>query len=90
MHSLVNDRNIVIKKADKGSCVVVWDRESYKPEASELLNNENVYKRVTLKDKNIQDLAEKSNGILKILDRKVKLLKNNLSILQFNTEKLPI
>ena len=24
--SLANDRTIVIKKADKGSCIAVWDR----------------------------------------------------------------
>ena len=26
---LADDRNIMIKKADKGSCVVVWDRNNY-------------------------------------------------------------
>ena len=26
---LANDRSVVIKKADKGSCVVVWDRSDY-------------------------------------------------------------
>ena len=29
MRSLADDRNFVIKKADKGSCVVVWDRNDY-------------------------------------------------------------
>ena len=29
MCSLANDRNIVIKKADKGLCMVVWDHEDY-------------------------------------------------------------
>ena len=33
MRSLVNDRSVVIKKADKGSCVVVWHREDYIAEA---------------------------------------------------------
>ena len=33
MRSLANDRSIVIKKADQGSCVVVWDREDYIAEA---------------------------------------------------------
>ena len=27
--SLRNDPSIIIKEADKGSCVVVWDREDY-------------------------------------------------------------
>ena len=29
VRSLADDRSIVIKKADKGSCVVVWDRWDY-------------------------------------------------------------
>ena len=29
VRSLVDDRSIVIEKADKGSCVVVWDRRDY-------------------------------------------------------------
>ena len=33
MRALANDRSIVIKKADKGSCVVVWDRIDYIAEA---------------------------------------------------------
>ena len=33
MRLLVNDRSIVIKKADKRSFVVVWDHEDYVAEA---------------------------------------------------------
>ena len=33
LRSLADDHNIVIKKADKGSCVVVWDRSDYVMEA---------------------------------------------------------
>ena len=29
MRSLADDRSIVIKKADKGSRIVVWDRNDY-------------------------------------------------------------
>ena len=92
MRLLANNRSIVIKKADKGSRVVVWDHEDYIAEASKQLNDESVYKIVKFKDKIQQDLAEKSNSI-KIKDkisRKVKLLKNNLNILQLNLKKLPI
>ena len=51
MYLLANDRSIVIKKAHKGSCVVVWDREDYIAEASKQLNDENVYKSVKFRDK---------------------------------------
>ena len=90
MSLLANDRSIVIRKADKGSCVVVWDLEDYIAEACQQLNDGSVYKSVKFKDKVLQDLAEKSNGILKVLSRKLKLLKSNLSILQLNIKKLPI
>ena len=70
MRLLAKDRSIVIKKADKGSCVVVWDREDYIAEASKQLNDESVYKSVKFKDKTLQDLAEKSNNIFKVYEQK--------------------
>ena len=33
LYNLKNDKNIVIKGADKGSAVVVWDRQDYIKEA---------------------------------------------------------
>ena len=33
MRSLKNDRSVVIKPADKGSTVIVWDRTDYLKEA---------------------------------------------------------
>ena len=70
---LTNDRSIVIKKADKSSCVVVWDREDYIAEVSKQLSDESVYKSVKFKDKILQDLAGKSNGIFKSLKLKCKI-----------------
>ena len=43
-----------------------------------------VYKSVKFKDKILQDLAEKRMIFSKVLSKKVKLLKNNLCILQLN------
>ena len=74
MRLLANDRSIVIKKADKGSCVVVWDREDYIAEANKQLNDENVYKSVKFKDKVLQDLAD---GIFKCLKQKGKITESN-------------
>ena len=42
-----NDNTIVIKGADKGSGVVVWDREDYLKEAHKQLSDEEVYEEVT-------------------------------------------
>ncbi|MEO0684792.1 MAG: hypothetical protein AAFY76_07015, partial [Cyanobacteria bacterium J06649_11] len=43
INSLRNDPSIIIKEADKGSCVVVWDREDYLKEAGGQLCDERVY-----------------------------------------------
>ena len=40
LHSLKNDNTIVIKGTDKGSAVVVWDREDYLKEAHKQLSDE--------------------------------------------------
>ena len=42
IRALANDRSIVIKKADKGSCIVVWDRTDYLREAEKQLSDKNV------------------------------------------------
>ena len=46
MRALTNGRTIVIKKADKGSCVVVWDQKYYIAEAEKQLSDENIYKDI--------------------------------------------
>ena len=40
LHSLKNDNTIVIKGVNKGSGVVVWDREDYLKEAHKQLSDE--------------------------------------------------
>ena len=47
LDDLKNDKSIVIKSADKGSVVVVWDREDYKKEAQKQLGDEQVYEEVS-------------------------------------------
>ena len=51
---------------DKGSCVVVWDREDYIAEAEKQFSDKNVCRDVNSKSKTLQDLAETSNDIFKI------------------------
>ena len=46
LYDLKNDKNIVIKGADKGSAVVVWDREDYIKEAEKHLGDSDVYEEV--------------------------------------------
>ena len=37
MRSLENDRNVIIKPADKGSSIVEWDRLHYLPKSEKQL-----------------------------------------------------
>ena len=46
LYNLKNDTNIVLKGADKGSAVVVWDREHYIKEAQNQLGDTDVYEEV--------------------------------------------
>ena len=43
LHNLKNDDSIIIKEADQGSGVVVWDREDYLKEADNHLLDEKFY-----------------------------------------------
>ena len=46
MRGLAKERSIVIKPADKGSCMVVWDRKDYLLEAEKHLSDSSSYKVV--------------------------------------------
>ena len=46
LKQLKSDRNIVIKEADKGSAVVVWDRGDYISEANRQLDDRQVYEEI--------------------------------------------
>ena len=52
---MAGDRSIVIKKADKGSCVVIWNRLDYLMEAEK-----QVYQEVRFSKNILTDLVEKS------------------------------
>ena len=67
MGSLADDRSIVIKKADKGSCIVVWDENDYLREAEKQLEDPNVYRKVAFKDKILSRLVDCITGFLRIL-----------------------
>ena len=51
VRSLADDRSIVIKKADKGSWIVVWDRGDYLLEAEKQLGDRSVYKDISFNEK---------------------------------------
>ena len=61
---------VVIKKADKSSCVVVWDRNDYIAESEKQLSDETIYKDINFKDKILQELADNSNKLFRNLKTK--------------------
>lgn len=47
LHQLIHNKHIVIKPADKGSAVVIMDREQYTKEAHRQLQNKDYYRPLT-------------------------------------------
>ena len=76
---LAEVRSTVIKSADKGFCVVVWDRTDYLIEVKKDLSESNIYKEVKFDDNELVKLVEVSNTLLKRL-----LLKKCISPEQTN------
>ena len=78
MRSLADDRSIVIKKADKGSRIVVWDRNDYLREAEKQLKDPSLYRKVAFKDNNLSQLVDSSNRFFKNLKMKGHITEKRL------------
>ena len=63
LYSLKDDPSIIIKGADKGSVVVVWDREDYLKEAYRQLDDKEVYEQVP------DDQSVLANTLMKVLEK---------------------
>ena len=66
VYSLKNGNSVIIKRADKGSAVVFWDRNHYLKEAKNQLNDKNVYKKLT------EDVEGPFEKIIKTVLQKVR------------------
>ena len=64
VRSITDYHNIVIKTADKGSCVIIWDRSDYIIEVEKQLNNKAIYKDVIFNTNIVSNLTEKSKKII--------------------------
>ena len=87
IRSLADDRIIVIKKTDKGSAVVVWDKVDYIKEAQKQLKDENRYKKVNFKDQNLSELVDKSKHFFNGLKTKGCLTDKNLKYFTYQYKK---
>ena len=75
LYDLKNDRSIVIKSADKGSAVVVWDREDYIKEAEKQLGDEEVYEEVS---NDAAPLLKTINGVIAKIRKRGDLKRDTL------------
>ena len=87
MQSAADNKKIAIKKAEKRSCVVVWDRDDYLLEAERQLKEKKIYRSVTLNEKLVEDLTECSNKMFKDLIRRGHLFEKQLSYYSLKYKK---
>ena len=90
IRSLAGDKSIGIKKADKGSCVVFWDRLDYLMEAEEPLKDRKVYQEIRFTENILTDSVKKSNTMLKYLRRKDVILEKELKYFFFECNNAKI
>ena len=83
-------RSIVIKKADKGFCVVVCDKLDYLAEGEKRLKDRKVYQEVRFTKNILIDITEKGNAMFKNFKRKCPISKKNSINFLLNRIKLPI
>ena len=69
-----------MKKADKGSVVVIWDRVDYIKVAQKELRDVYVCKRVNVRDQKLSELVDKSNHFFKGLKTKGGVADKNLKV----------
>ena len=84
--SLRNDPSIIIKEADKGLCIVVWDREDYLAEAGEQLGDENVYERVL--GNSVSPLMKTIKSVISQIDKRGDISRETLDYFLINNPKL--
>ena len=87
IRSLADDRSIVIKKADKGSCVVVWDRNDYVLEAEKQLSDPSVYRDVSNNENILPKLSEATNKMFSSLRRKGFITEKQLNYFTYEYKK---
>ena len=87
IRTLADDRSIVIKKADKGSCIVVWDRADYLREAEKQLSDKKVYQEVPFKKQILSNLVDTSNNFFRGLKTKGFIAEKELKYFTYEYKK---
>ena len=84
---LADHRSIVIKQADKGSCVVAWCRDCSIKEAKNQLEDQTEYKDINFKEVILFDLEDKSNSIFKSFYTRTCFTEKELKYFFYNFKK---
>ena len=87
MRSLADDRSIVIKRANKGSHVVVWDRDDYLKETKKQLGDENEYRKEAFKDRILSQLVDYSKRFFKNVKVKGYIMEKDLKYFTYEFKK---
>ena len=86
LHFLRNDKSIIIKGADKGSAVIVWDREDYIREANGQLEDDSIYDEIT--NDPLPALKEVIDSSLRKIKSRMEIPSETLDFFQVKNPKL--
>ena len=88
LRGLADGRSIIIKPANKRSCVVVWDREDYLTEDYKQLQDSNVYQtRPNFGEKELTDLVDRSSNLFKELFGLRSITEKEMKYFPYNFKK---
>ena len=77
-----------LKKADKGSSIVIWDRVNYLKEANKELSENNVYQEVKFKENMLAELVQTSNKFFKNLKARGCISEKTLKYFSYEFKKI--
>ena len=80
-------RSHFIKRADKGSSLVAWNRSDYLHETSRQLHDQNIYENVKFNENILTNLVAKSNKIFKRLCSHKLISEKELKYFTYNFKK---
>ena len=86
IRSLADDRSIIIKKADKGSCII-WGRNDYLMKAEKQLSDKKVYQEVSNSENILSKLAEMSNNMFSNLKKRGYITEKQLKYFSYEYRK---
>ena len=87
MRDLQNDRNVIIKPADKGSAVVIWEQNDYLKETEKQLSDKSTCLETKVIEKSLVDLVEQVDKKFDNLQRKSLIQETEKNYFKVNFKK---